>query len=40
MHKIVNEKEFENLLNEMRKIYPLSDRDICKMLRMNIPRDT
>jgi len=40
MHKIVNEKEFVNLLKEMRKIYPLSDRDICKMLRMNIPGDT
>ena len=40
MHKIVNEKEFVNLLKEMRKIYPLSDRGICKMLRMNIPGDT
>ena len=37
MHKIISEKEFVNLLKEMRKIYALSDRDICKMLRMNIP---
>jgi len=37
MHKIISEKEFVNLLEEMRKKYPLSDRDICKMLRMNIP---
>jgi len=40
MHKIISEKEFVNLLKEMRKIYPLSDRGICKMLRMNIPGDT
>jgi len=31
------DKEFESFLKEMRKIYVLSDRDICKMLRMNIP---
>jgi len=37
MHKIISEKEFVNLLKEMRKIYALSDRDICKMLCMNIP---
>jgi hypothetical protein len=37
MHKIISEKEFVKLLNEMSKIYPLSDRGICKMLRMNIP---
>jgi len=35
--KLENEEELENLLEEMRKKYPLSDRDICKMLRMNIP---
>jgi len=37
MHKIISEKEFVDLLKEMRKIYALSDRDICTMLRMNIP---
>jgi len=37
MHKIISEKEFVDLLKEMRKIYALSDRDICKILRMNIP---
>ena len=31
------DKEFERFLKEMRKKYQLSDRDICKTFRMNVP---